>query len=54
MNLDALITPNWKCVFLGELVSHSDFHGGPLPSNLYDGAGDGHNLHFDVHIWKHV
>ena len=32
---------------VGELVSHNDFHGGPSPSNLHDGAGDGHNLHYD-------
>jgi hypothetical protein len=54
LNLDVLITPSWKCVFWGDLVSHNDFHGGPSLSNLYDGARDGHNLHFDVHVWMHI
>ena len=40
--------------YIGELVSHSDFHGGPLTSNLYDSVGDGHNLHYDVHVWTRV
>ena len=41
--------------FVGGLVSHNDFHGGGAPlSNLYDGAGDGHDLHCDVHIWMRI
>ena len=39
---------------VSELVSLGDFHGGPSLSNLYDGARDGHNLHFDVHAWTRV
>ena len=27
---------------------------GPSPSNLYDGARDDHNLHFDVHVWGRI
>ena len=40
-----------SAVYVGELVSHNDFDGGPSSSNLYDGLGDGHNVHSDVHIW---
>ena len=48
----ALITPNWKCSFFSgsELVSHNDFRGGPSLSNLCGDAGDGHNMHSDVHV----
>ena len=35
-------------IYVGELVSHNDFHGGPSPSNLHDDTKDGHNLHNDV------
>ena len=42
-----------KSAFLvGELVSHTDFHGGPSPSNLSDSAIDGHNLHSNIHVWE--
>lgn len=37
---------------IGELVSHTDFHGGPSPSNLYDNVKNGHNMHSDIHVWE--
>jgi hypothetical protein len=40
--------------YVGELVSHNDFHDEPSPTNLYDGAQDGHDLYFDVHVWMPV
>ena len=39
-----------SAISVGELVSHNDFHGGPSPSNMYDNAGDGHNLRSDVQV----
>ena len=35
---------------IGELVSHNDFHGGTSLSDLYDGIGNGHSMHYDIHI----
>ena len=40
-----------SAIVVGELVSHNDLHVGPSLSNLYDGIGDGHNLHSDIHVW---
>ena len=34
--------------YVGELVSHSDFHVGPSPSNLYNG------ISVDIHVWTRV
>ena len=39
---------------VGGLVSHNDFHDGPPSSNLYDNARDGHNMHYDFHVWTRV
>jgi hypothetical protein len=41
-------------IYVGELVSHSDFHVGPSPSNLYDGTGDDHNLHIWTFMFGHA
>ena len=39
---------------VGEIVSCIGFHDGPSPSNLYNNAEDGDNLHYDVHVWMRV
>jgi hypothetical protein len=46
-----LITPTKSAYYVGELVSHSDFHDGPSLLNLYDGTGYGCNMHSNVYVW---
>ena len=36
--------------FVDELVSYSDFHGGPTLCNLYDNVGDGHHALCRSHL----
>lgn len=39
---------------VGKIISHTDFHDGPMPSNLCDGTIYGHHPHSNVHVWTRI